>query len=77
MADKARCPACVLQKATIDPLQALGIGVAIGVHVKDPHDVTEAMCAEHRTPYVLGQLKAAAAYYEATESETKGAPDGR
>ena len=69
----ACCPACVLLASALTPLQALGIGVALGQHVSDPHEVTEAMCSEHRMPYVIGMMKAAALYYEATEKESADA----
>lgn len=66
MGDNDRCPACLVADSGLTPLQALGIGVALGQHVADAHDVTEAMCSEHRMPYVLGLSRAAVAMVQLT-----------
>ena len=59
------CPACDVDgRASLD---ALAVGVALGVAFRDIHVVTESMCADHRSQWFLAMVRAGRAVDEAPE----------
>jgi hypothetical protein len=51
------CPGCDAA-AHADPLVCLALGVSLGAAFTDMHDITELMCRDHRTRYVMAMMRA-------------------
>jgi len=50
------CPVCDVEGRS--QLEALAIGVALGVAYRDIHRITTSMCANHRSQWFLAMVKA-------------------
>ena len=50
------CPVCDVDGRS--QLEALAIGVALGVAYRDIHRITASMCADHRSQWFLAMVKA-------------------
>jgi hypothetical protein len=63
------CPTCDVEGRS--QLEALAIGVALGVAYRDIHRITESMCAAHRSQWFLAMVKAGRAVDSVPEGEAK------
>lgn len=68
---KKPCPACDVAHSD-DPLFCLALGAAMGNAYADIHDVTEQMCASHRTAWTMAMLKVSRTMQE-LEARDRGA----
>ena len=63
------CPACDVDGRA--PLDALAVGVALGVAYRDIHTVTEAMCPDHRSQWFRAMVRAGRTVDDAAPDPTQ------